>query len=63
MYISLECRVCQTQFAGEVGQVSFTPEPVFSNRPVCPKCGPRTNDQLWLTEQGQSELTELYLNS
>ena len=63
MMISFECRTCRSEFAGEVGQVSFSPDPVFSISPCCPKCGPRTNAQVWLTEQGQGQLTEVYLNS
>jgi hypothetical protein len=45
-----------------VGQVTFTPDPVFSIPPSCPKRGPRTNDQVWLTDEGQSQLTDAYLN-
>jgi hypothetical protein len=61
--VSFECRDCHSTFACEVGQVSFSPAPAFSIPPSCPDCGPRTNDQVWLTEQGQSQLTEAFLNS
>jgi hypothetical protein len=60
--ISFDCRDCHAEFASEVGQVTFTPDPVFSIPPSCPECGPRTNDQVWLTDEGQSQLTDVYLN-
>jgi DNA replicative helicase MCM subunit Mcm2 (Cdc46/Mcm family) len=60
--ISFDCRDCHADFASEVGPVTFTPDPVFSIPPSCPECGPRTNDQVWLTDEGQSQLTDVYLN-
>jgi hypothetical protein len=60
--ISFDCQDCHAEFTSEVGPVTFTPDPVFSIPPSCPECGPRTNDQVWLTDEGQSQLTDVYLN-
>jgi hypothetical protein len=61
--ISFECRSCHARFDSEVGAVTFTPNPHFAVSPSCPRCGPRQNDQVWLTEAGQTQLTDAYLNS
>ena len=63
MIISFECRDCHAEFASEVGPVTFTPNPVFAIAPSCLRCGPRSNDQVWLTEQGQGQLTDAWLNA
>ena len=52
----------------DVGEVSFVEEngvlaPVFSKQPCCPKYGERTKQQIYLTETGQGQLTEAWMNS
>ena len=66
MLINVQCRQCQQIFDSDVGQVSFKLEadrPEFEQPIVCPQCGERTMDQVWLTEIGQGQLTEAMLNS
>lgn len=65
MLLSLECRTCHRVFDANVGQVEFADqgrglEPVFEKRPLCPKCGERSNEQVYLTEEGQGQLTEVW---
>ena len=55
-------------FDSDVGKVDFTEveeevdgRPSFDKAPNCPKCGERTLDEIFLTELGQSQLTELFL--
>jgi hypothetical protein len=61
--ISFECRSCHAEFDSEVGTIGFTPDPLFSIPPSCPRCGPRENSLVLLTEEGQGQLTDAYLNS
>jgi hypothetical protein len=61
--ISFECKSCHAEFASEVGTITFAPDPVFSIPPSCPRCGPRKNDQVLLTEAGQAQLTDAWMNS
>jgi len=66
MLINFQCRQCQTVFNSEVGQIDFDPEaerPRFEHLPVCPRCGERTLDEVELTELGQGQITEAFLNS
>jgi NAD-dependent SIR2 family protein deacetylase len=63
MLISFECKSCHSEFDSDVGKITFTPDPVFTIPPLCPRCGPRKNDQVFLTEVGQSQLTDAYMNS
>ncbi len=65
MLLNLECRACHRVFDADVGQVRFVdqsrgPEPVFAKAPCCPKCGERSNEQVYLTEVGQGQLTEVW---
>ena len=65
MLLSLECKTCHGVFDANVGQVQFVdkgrgPEPVFEKSPHCPKCGQRSNEQVYLTEEGQGQLTEAW---
>ena len=65
MQINFQCRRCRTEFDGEVGDIHFDPgasKPRFEKPIVCPKCGPRTMNQVSLTAYGQSQLTEALLN-
>jgi hypothetical protein len=63
MMISFECKSCRAEFDSEVGAITFTPNPLFAIPPSCPHCGPRENDQVLLTEVGQTQLTDAYMNS
>ena len=59
--VEFECRDCGAIFTCDVGQVSIDPvelRPRFEQPVRCPRCGPRTIDELFLTERGQSQLTE-----
>ena len=61
MIIEFECRKCRQEFECEVGQVAVDEEslrPVFQKPIVCPRCGNRSIDEVYLTELGQSQLTE-----
>jgi hypothetical protein len=65
MLINFQCRSCRATFDSEVGQIDFPPEtdrPQFEHVPVCSRCGERTLDEVELTETGQSQLTEAFLN-
>lgn len=65
MLINFQCRACRTIFDSEVGRIDFPPEaqrPRFEHRPVCPRCGERTLDEVELTEAGQGQLTDAFLN-
>jgi len=61
MVVEFECRKCQQEFECEVGQVAVDEaslRAVFQKPIVCPRCGPRSIDDVYLTELGQSQLTE-----
>ena len=65
MLLSLECRACHRVFDANVGHVEFADKgrglkPVFEKPPHCPKCGERSNEQVYLTEVGQGQLTEAW---
>ena len=64
MVINFECRTCQRIFDGEVGRVSMDPgaeRPRFEQPIICPSCGERTLDEVYLTERGQGQLTDAVL--
>ena len=61
MIIEIECRKCRQEFACEVGQVTVDEaplRPVFQKPIACPRCGNRSIDEVYVTELGQSQLTE-----
>ena len=61
MKINFECKSCHTIFDNEVGQISInekTMRPDFEKKILCPSCGEKTIDDVFLTETGQSQLTE-----
>jgi DNA-directed RNA polymerase subunit RPC12/RpoP len=65
MLINFECQGCQRIFDSDVGQITFQSgqeRPTFEHPIRCPSCGPRTMDQVWLTETGQGQLTQAVLN-
>ena len=61
MEINFECKKCKKIFDCDVGQVSIDEKamrPIFEKKLVCSKCGELTIDDVYLTEIGQSQLTE-----
>ena len=65
MIINFECQKCAREFNCDVGTVTVPEDsdrPNFENTLVCPFCGEVTMDEVWLTELGQSQLTEATLD-
>jgi len=64
--INFQCGSCKKNFTCDVGSVDIDDEtfrPIFSNKIVCPRCGERSLDDVFLTELGQSHLTEATFDS
>lgn len=64
MEINFECQKCKGVFSSDVGIVKMNEQtfrPIFENEITCPKCGVRTIDEVFLTELGQTQLTEATL--
>ena len=65
MLINFECRECGSLFDYDVGTVTF-PENSdslnFERKIICPKCGQLSMDEVFLTELGESQLTEATLD-
>jgi len=65
MEINFKCKKCGGIFDYDIGAVILSDDyerPVFQNRIVCPKCGQRSFEDVFLTELGQSQLTEATLD-
>jgi len=65
MLINIECRKCHRIFDCDVGSVSLPEDsdrPHFEKELICPACGKLSIDDVWLTELGQSQLTEATLD-
>ena len=65
MIINFECQKCARAFNCDVGAVTVPEDsdrPHFENALICPSCGKVTMDEVWLTELGQSQLTEATLD-
>jgi len=65
MTINFECKKCKKTFNCDVGKVGIdqsTFRPNFEKPITCPKCGVRTIDGVYLTELGQSQMTEATWN-
>jgi len=61
MEIKFECKQCGGIFDSEVGTIKMNEQtfrPDFEKSIMCPKCGVRTIDEVFLTELGQSQMTE-----
>ena len=61
MEINFECKKCRDTFNSDIGSVKInekTFRPDFEKPIICPKCGVRTIDEVFLTELGQSQMTE-----
>jgi hypothetical protein len=66
MVINFECKRCRRTFDCDVGSVILREDsdrPHFEKGLRCPTCGELTIDDVWLTELGQSQLTEATLDS
>ena len=66
MVINFECSGCGGIFDCDVGVVSMSENsyrPSFEKEILCPKCGRRSMDEVFLTELGQSQLTEATFGS
>lgn len=61
MEINFECKKCNRIFDSDVGTIKINEQtfrPDFEKTIICPKCGVRTIDEVFLTELGQSQMTE-----
>jgi len=61
MKINFQCKKCKKTFDSEVGKIGFnetTFRPDFEKPIHCPQCGVRTINEVFLTELGQSQMTE-----
>ncbi len=61
MEINFECKQCSGIFDSEVGTIKMNEQtfrPDFEKSIMCPKCGIRTIDEVFLTQLGQSQMTE-----
>jgi hypothetical protein len=59
--INFECKGCHQEFDCDVGNIGINEEtlrPDFEKPIICPRCGQRTINQVFLTELGQSQMTE-----
>jgi hypothetical protein len=65
--INFECKRCKQEFSCDVGEITFPQDmlpgkrPTFEKEIICNKCGKRTMDEVWLSELGQTQLTQLQL--
>jgi len=65
MEVNFECKKCKGIFDCDVGNISMNEEtfrPIFENKLICPKCGELTMDEVFLTELGQGQLTDITMN-
>ncbi len=63
--INFQCKKCRQVFDCNVGDVTFPPEdlsPKFQKDAQCSNCGRLSMGKFELTELGQSQLTDLFLN-
>ncbi|MCK5036161.1 MAG: hypothetical protein KAS73_09740 [Candidatus Sabulitectum sp.] len=60
MIINFECKKCKNEFDCEMGTIGIyekTWRPDFEKPIICPECGERTMDEVFLTEIGQGQMT------
>lgn len=58
-------RNCRSIFDCDVGAVTLpkgSDRPCFEKQIICPRCGERSMDEVFLTELGQSQLTHAILD-
>lgn len=63
--INLECKRCKREFDFNAGNIRFSEKdrsPIFENQIICTHCGPLTQEDVFLTFLGQSQLTDIYLH-
>jgi hypothetical protein len=63
--INFECKKCKKLFDCDVGTIRInekTMRPIFGKGIICPRCGKRSIDEVFLTELGQSQMTEATWN-
>ena len=61
MKINFECKKCRDEFDCDVGEIEIDENamrPVFEKDIICPRCGKLSMDDVFLTELGQSQMTE-----
>ena len=68
MYLNVECKKCKAEFDANVGVISldesdFDSKPTFEKNPECDKCGELTVNDIYLTEVGQGQLTQIWMSS
>jgi DNA-directed RNA polymerase subunit RPC12/RpoP len=66
MVINFECKGCKKEFDCEMGNVGINEQtwrPDFERPIICPRCGERTMDEVFLTELGQSQMTEATMDA
>jgi hypothetical protein len=64
--VNFQCKKCTQSFDCNIGNIQFTPStgnPIFEKSVLCPTCGKLDKGDYILTEIGQSELTELFINT
>ncbi len=65
MEINFECMKCGIPFNCDVGTITFpenSDRPNFEKEIICPNCNQLSMDEVFLTEVGQSQLTEASLD-
>jgi hypothetical protein len=65
METDFEYKKCVGIFDCDIGAVTLSENsyrPHFEKKIICPTCGPRSMDDVLLTELGQSQLTEATLD-
>ncbi len=61
MFINFECKKCGNEFNCDVGKIGMNEEelrPTFEKDIICPLCGKISMDDVFLTELGQSQMTD-----
>ena len=63
--LNFNCKKCGITFDSNVGEITFPmgDRPKFGNNIECPKCGIITIDDVLLTELGQTQLTEIHMET
>ena len=64
MIINFACRQCKQPFDGDVGQINLDEHalrPRFAKPIICPNCGERSLEEVYLSERGHSQMTEATL--
>ena len=58
--LNFKCKKCKRIFDFEIGKITFGNRLSFEKEIYCNNCGKREIDDLILTEEGQTMVTELY---